>query len=574
MSWRIWLLIITLLIAILTIINFKGLAGGIVVKEIQINSSAAQAGITVNELIKEFDGKPIRTVHDYYEALSMFSERIKAIDWNIEAEEGSFSYKSKAIDFELSNTTIVSVRGKGAEAGLRVGMKIEEINDLELDDYDFAEIKAKLEPKEKLSIRTEKQEYIFLSSQDPGLVVAELPKTRLRMGLDLQGGARAIVQPERALTVQEMNNLLDVVRTRLSVYGLTDVTVKEVSDLEGKRYMLIEMAGATPEELHELVGKQGKFEAKIANQTVFIGGRDDIPSVCIDDPTCAFIESCSSFENQEVCRFRFSITLSASAAERHAKATAPLTENFREGKRWLNETLDLYLDDRLVEQLYIDAELKGKPATAISIEGSGIGTTREEAFEAARAEMRRLQTILITGSLPFKLEIVKLDSISPALGKEFARNILLAALAVFIAVCAMIYFRYRKPVLFIPVIITIVSEVLLVLFLMALFSAWWTLDLAAIAGILAAIGTGVDDQIVMIDEASFSKQYSLKERIKRAFTIIFFAYATTAIALVPLWWAGTGLLKGFAISTLLGITVGVLITRPAFAEILKKVSRE
>ena len=41
-----------------------------------------------------------------------------------------------------------------------------------------------------------------------------------------------------------------------------------------------------------------------------------------------------------------------------------------------------------------------------------------------KVNMHKLQTILITGSLPYKLEIVKLDSISPVLGKEFTKNII------------------------------------------------------------------------------------------------------------------------------------------------------
>jgi preprotein translocase subunit SecD len=39
--------------------------------------------------------------------------------------------------------------------------------------------------------------------------------------------------------------------------------------------------------------------------------------------------------------------------------------------------------------------------------------------------MKKLQTIMITGSLPFKLEIVKIDKISPLLGEHFVKAILL-----------------------------------------------------------------------------------------------------------------------------------------------------
>ncbi len=48
------------------------------------------------------------------------------------------------------------------------------------------------------------------------------------------------------------------------------------------------------------------------------------------------------------------------------------------------------------------------------------------------------------------------------------------------------------------------------------------------------------------------------------------AYLTSVVSLLPLYWAGAGLLKGFAFTTIIGITAGVLITRPAFAEMVRK----
>jgi len=302
-----------------------------------------------------------------------------------------------------------------------------------------------------------------------------------------------------------------------------------------------------------------------------VGGQKDITFVCRNDASCAYIEQCNKIEGGEACKFIFEIHLSEHAAKKHAEITANLEESVSE-PNYLNSTLDLYLDDKLVDTLLIHINLKGQEATRIAISGSGIGNTRAEAFESAQASMKKLQTILITGSLPFKLEIVKLDSISPLLGKEFTKNIFIVAIAAFLAVCLIIYLRYRSPILFIPVVITLVSEVLLVLAIASIIK--WNLDLPSIAGIIAALGTGVDDQIIMIDETRVSKQFSIKERIKRAFFMIFCAYATTALALIPLWSAGAGLLRGFVVTTLLGITIGVFITRPAFADVLKVVTKD
>ena len=92
--------------------------------------------------------------------------------------------------------------------------------------------------------------------------------------------------------------------------------------------------------------------------------------------------------------------------------------------------------------------------------------------------------------------------------------------------------------------------------------------IAAIAGIIVSAGTGVDDQIVIADEIRRGEKdadSSWKQRIRRAFFIILAAYFATLVAMVPLLFAGAGLLKGFAFTTIAGISFGVFVTRPAYA---------
>ena len=71
-----------------------------------------------------------------------------------------------------------------------------------------------------------------------------------------------------------------------------------------------------------------------------------------------------------------------------------------------------------------------------------------------------------------------------------------------------------------------------------------------------------------------NKNLSLIQRIKNALFIILWTYFTTLVALSPLYWAGGGLLKGFVTTTIIGISAGVLITRPAFSEIVKKILKD
>jgi preprotein translocase subunit SecD len=469
--------------------------------------------------------------------------------------------------------TSVDQNSTAFEQGLRQGQIIIGINGEEINDLnDFSKILEGKYPSEeniKIIFNTIDSEIILFTKNSPQITVSEIPKTEIKMGLDLAGGSRALVKAqEKELSVEEINDLIAVVSNRLNIYGIADINIRSVTDMSGENYMLVEIAGVTPKDLTELISKQGKFEAKIGNETVFIGGDKDVASVCRNDATCAGIEKCPQVEGGYFCNFKFSIYLSENAAQKHADITGNLGVN-QSNPEYLSEKLDLLIDDKFISSLLISKDLKGRVTTQISISGSESAATEQEAYEAAEKEMHKLQTVLITGSLPYKLEIVKLDTISPILGKDFIKSILLAGLVAILAVSIIIFFRYKKIKSSIALLITSISEIIIILGVASFIG--WNLDLPSIAGILATIGTGIDQQIIILDEAKQDKFLSIKQRLKRAFSIILGAYFTAVVALIPLLWAGAGLLKGFAITTIIGISVGVLITRPAFTDMVQKI---
>lgn len=186
--------------------------------------------------------------------------------------------------------------------------------------------------------------------------------------------------------------------------------------------------------------------------------------------------------------------------------------------------------------------------------------------------MKKMQTILITGSLPYKLKIVKLDTISPLLGQRFNYLILLTGLVGLLAVSIIIFIRYRNFKASLALLVTSFSEVIIILGVAALIN--WNLDLPSIVGILVTICTGVDQQIVILDESKSKRIESMKEKLKNALFIVVSAFFTVFVSLLPLFWAGAGLLKGFALTTMIGLTIGVLITRPAFADMLKIIDQK
>jgi len=460
--------------------------------------------------------------------------------------------------------------------GLRNGMIITSINSIAInnvEDYNNALPKIFLNNSEttKITMAADGNNFVFFAQDGFNFMVTDIQKTRLKTGLDLSGGARALVKAaNKTLSESEVNDLIAITNQRSNGYGIKDITIKPVKDLSGNNYMLIEVAGATTSDMQDLVLSQGKFEGKIGNITIFSGGKD-ISHVERSGQQSG-IEACYANENGgEYCRFRFPISLTEEAAKRQAAVTGNLTISL-ENPEYLSEKLDLYLDDNLMDSLFISKDLKGQVATQILIQGSGSGKDRSEAIADAQKEMSKLQTILITGSLPYKLEIVKLDTISPTLGREFTKNLIILAAVVFVLISVVLFIRYRKIKITSSVILTMFSEAFITLGIAALIN--WNLDAPSIAGIIAGMGTGVNDQIVIIDESVSNVQASLKERIKNAFFIIIGAFFTIIASMLPLFWAGAGMLKGFALTTILSVSVGILITRPAFAEIIRKIIKD
>lgn len=466
------------------------------------------------------------------------------------------------------------------ELGLRQGQIITHLNQEKiqnLEDY-TQKINQLFENtnETKITIQTKELEIIglFTSEIKQDIIVEEIPTTRIQTGLDIRGGARALVTAQnQQLTQQDIQDLISISQQRLNLYGLSDVSLFPV-EIDNQYFMRVLIAGSTPEDLEELVLTQGKFEAKIGNETVFRGGDKDITHVG-GAAEGALVYDCRESQGQSICLFRFPITLSPQAADNYAEITKDIPIN-KTNPGYLEKTIDFYLDDQLTDSLLISRELKGSDVSQHSIQGSGTGETRQQALDNAEQEMKKLQTILKTGSLPYKLEVVESARISPKLGQGFSRTLLIGGLSAVLAVSVLIFIRYRRPKISAAIILVSFSEVLIILGIASLIK--WNLDLPSIAGIIAAIGTGIDSQIIILDESKHGEE-SLKQKIKKALFIIASTYFTTLLALLPLSGAlsflgieavSGGLLTGFAVTTFIGITAGVLITRPAFADIARQ----
>lgn len=550
-NWRVVILLLFILFALIAIKPVPW-NEGVSIRAVAQNSSAADAGINnpkpgiaplSYETITAVDDVVILSLQDYHRAISDLKPNQTL---RILTDKAAYILTVRP----LFNETVLN------ETELRT-----------VEEFD-AEKNATVNK----TIEVPKIHRELVGVEDIGLKVVPAPTSNIRKGLDLAGGSRVLLEPEEAISSEDLESIVQSLTERLNVYGLSDVVVRDATDLAGQKFILVEIAGVTEEEVRNLLARQGKFEAKIANQTVFIGGKRDVTYVCRT-------AECSGLDTQRrpcgqlspgnwACGFIFSTSLSVDAAQRHADATKNLDVVTENGDRRLSSPIELYLDDKLVDTLQIGAELKGRAETSIAISGSGFGRTQQEAANDALQNMKRLQTILITGSLPVKLSIVKMDTLSPVLGERFVKNIFLIAIIALAAVALVVTIRYRDIKVAAPMVLTMIAEIILILGFAALVG--WNLDLAGMAGIIISIGTAVDHLIVIADETLRGEViYDWKKRLKSAMFIIFGAYLTVVAGMLPLWFAGAGLLKGFAFTTIVGVSFGVLIARPAYAVVLK-----
>ncbi|MGB7969344.1 MAG: preprotein translocase subunit SecD [Methanobacterium sp.] len=366
----------------------------------------------------------------------------------------------------------------------------------------------------------------------------------IQQGLDLKGGSEIqlqLAQPVDAGTMDKVTNVLD---KRLNAFGVSDVQVRA----SGNQSVIVEIAGVQPQDVAKVVGTPGVFVATIDNQTALNG--TDITTVKPYQVT------------GNTWEVPFTVTLSG------AQTFAKLAD----GKA--GTPVNMYLDGNLVSSPEIGADLaNGVPSTDVQVSGT------ENSSAQAQAQAKNIQVVLESGALPVSVSIVGINSVSADLGSQFKTGALVAGFLALLVIAIIIFIRYRTPILVIPIMITSIAELILILGVASV--THWNIDLAAIAGIIAAIGTGVDDQIIITDEVlkkgiqTKRTITALKFKINNAFFIIFASAATLIAAMLPLAYVGfsrgatgIGLLSGFAFTTVVGVLIGIFITRPVYAKFI------
>lgn len=216
--------------------------------------------------------------------------------------------------------------------------------------------------------------------------------------------------------------------------------------------------------------------------------------------------------------------------------------------------------------IVLDGKVYSAPVIQEKISGGRASITGRFSTE----EARDLAIVLRAGSLPAPVNILEQRSVGPSLGQESIEKGITAALigGALVVVFMVIYYGLGGLV----ADVALVLNIMLIMSGLAAFGA--TLTLPGIAGIILTLGMAVDANVIIYERIreelrrGLTPRMALDEGYSRATLTIFDANITTIIAAVVLYEFGTGPIRGFAVTLILGIVASmftaIFVTRTMF----------
>ena len=391
---------------------------------------------------------------------------------------------------------------------------------------------------------------------DIGKVEVDKKFTQAELKAAVEKAGAVFIGSEPGVGSDTADSVKRILESKVNSLGTSDVKVNVLTGITGvAQYVRVELAGVDIQEAQEIVGKQGLFEIRI--QTT----GDATEHVLYGDSVIS-VQNPQKDPATGVWGVGFTLDDAGALAFQQGCIETGAT------KKPAAHNVNMYLDDELVYSAPLSYELAASIAKHPVNQLSASTGTGEEGKQQAQ----ELEVHLRAGALPVEVEIAGSGSTSAALGDYFKIICIIAGIAALAAVALTVYLRYRVAAIVLPMVLTNVAEIVILLGIAVFIQQ---LDLAAIAALIAVLGTGIDQLVIITDEVMHEGRVPSKviyvKRLKRALLIIMTSAATVIIAMFPLIIMDLSTLKGFAIINILGILIGVLITRPAYGRIVMEI---
>jgi preprotein translocase subunit SecD len=408
------------------------------------------------------------------------------------------------------------------------------------------------------------------------LVITQIPT---RLGLDLRGGSQLTlqVQPTPAIPTigdREMEAVQSVVEGRVNGLGVSEAIVQQL----GNDQLLVQLPGINdPQQAERVLGGTAQLEFRAQKQSTEsqllietqilqehlheTGALDPDTQARLDaiQTDIANSEAAISdlFEPSQLTGDKLVDALARPTTgtlwevviefnNEGANDFADLTRSVAGTGR----SLGIFLDNRLLSAPVVDVQYAETGITGGNAVISGNFTTQSA---------RDLEIQLRGGALPLPVEVVENRTVGPTLGRDSIQRSLYAALVGLALVLVFMAVYYRLPGLLADIALVVYA-----LLTWALFNLLGvTLTLPGIAGFILSIGMAVDANVLIFERTreelrSGKTLYrSVESGFYRAFSSILDSNVTTVISCLALFAFGAGLVKGFALTLMIGVIVSM-----------------
>jgi preprotein translocase subunit SecD len=225
--------------------------------------------------------------------------------------------------------------------------------------------------------------------------------------------------------------------------------------------------------------------------------------------------------------------------------------------------------------IVLDHRVYTAPVIQSRIEDSGRITGR-----FGQQEANDLALVLRSGSLPASIKYLEQRTIGPSLGADSIREGVRASVVSLVVVMLFMLVYYRLSGL--NAVLALLLNLLILLAALAYFQA--VLTLPGIAGVILTIGMGVDSNVLIFERIREELRNgkpnpsAVDVGFSRAFLTIIDTHVTTVVSAMFLFVFGTGPVRGFAVTLVIGLIsnlfTAVYVSRTIFAWHLSRMSRE
>ncbi|MGL5440116.1 MAG: protein translocase subunit SecD [Filifactoraceae bacterium] len=367
-----------------------------------------------------------------------------------------------------------------------------------------------------------------------GLNIDPLGKS-IKQGLDLKGGVFVVYEAQTDKTGADLAAIIDetieVFRRRVDGMGLTEPVIVK----EGEKRIRIELPGVTDvQQAIDTIGRTAILQFVMPDGRVAATGSE------VEDAKLAYSQT-----NLPIVSLKFN----SEGTKKFADATTELAPT------------------KGVLAIVLDGEAISKPAVENPIVNGSAQITGNFTAESAA----QLAGLIRSGALPVEFKEVQSSVITASLGVDaLSKSLIGGAIGIILVMLFMAIF-YRLPG--IAADIALVGYILIVAYIYVIMGA--TITLPGIAALILSVGMAVDANVIIFErikeEIAIGKtiRVAIESGFKKSLSTILDSQITTFIAGMVLYYFGTGQIKGFAITLMIGIFASLFTAQIVTRVILK-----